>query len=488
MNQRYFLRPNLSRSSNVFKNSAMNLSLIVQRNKSCAYGEKLRLPASTLPLLLVPVLLAFFLIFPVVPAFPQSASVEAINRKAEELAPKVIAWRRDLHEHPELGNRETRTAGIIAAHLRSLGMEVQTGVGKTGVVGILKGGLPGPVVALRADMDALPVTERTDVPFASKVKAIYNGNETGVMHACGHDGHTAILMGAAELLAGMKKELRGTVKFIFQPAEEGPPEGEEGGAALMIREGVLEHPKVDVIFGLHLNAHLESGRIAYRPEGIMAAAYDMKIVVKGKAAHGAQPWASVDPIVVAAQIVNNLQTVVSRNLNVAENGGTVTIGSIHGGNRFNIIPEQVEMYGTVRALSRKDEELMAERIREIVAHTAAAAGAEAELHLPNVTYNPVTYNDKMLPSLRKAAGTDKVSLAPPVLTGEDFAFFAKEVPGLYFWLGGMTPGTDPSKVAPHHTPDFYVDEQGFSTGVAAFVHLTLDYMNQASGKPKSDRR
>ena len=287
-------------------------------------------------------------------AFSQSDDLRnQISKAADKIEPKIIAWRRDIHEHPELGNHEVRTSGIIAKHLQSLGIEVKTGVAKTGVVGILKGGKPGPVVALRADMDALPVTERTEVPFASKVKTMYNGQETGVMHACGHDSHVAILMGVAEILSSMKKDLKGTVKFIFQPAEEGAPAGEEGGAELMVKEGVMENPKVDVVFGLHINSQTEVGKITYRPGGTMAGVNDLRIIVKGRSAHGAYPWSSIDPIVVSAQIINNLQTIVSRNLNVTENAGVVTIGSIHGGVRSNIIPEEVEMDAKPHHFTRK---------------------------------------------------------------------------------------------------------------------------------------
>lgn len=394
---------------------------------------------------------------------------------------KVIEWRRDIHQHPELGNREVRTAALVAKHLQALGMEVKTNVGVTGVVGVLKGGLPGPVVALRADMDALPVLERTPVPFASKVKAMYNGEETYVMHACGHDTHVAILMGVAEVLSGMQEELKGTVKFIFQPAEEGAPKGEEGGAELMVKEGALKNPDVDVIFGLHVIAQLEVGKIGYRPGGMMAGVSDMKITIKGKSSHGAEPWLSVDPVVTSAQIINNLQTIVSRNVKLTENAAVVTIGSIHGGNRSNIIPEQVEMLGTVRTLSDFDEELIYERIRQIVNNTAESNGAEATLELPYSSRYPVTFNnlaltDKMLPSLEKSAGKSNVLLVPADTGAEDFSFFANEVPGFYFYIGGLPKGQDPKTSAPHHTPDFFIDESGFITGINAMVNLVVDYM------------
>lgn len=406
----------------------------------------------------------------------------AVAAQASKVEPKVIAWRRDFHEHPELGNRETRTAGIIAKHLKDLGLEVQTGVGITGVVGILKGGKPGPVVALRADMDGLPVTERVPVPFASKVKAQYNGQEVGVMHACGHDTHVAILMGVAEVLTSMKKDIKGTVKFIFQPAEEGAPKGEEGGAELMVKQGVLENPKVDVIFGLHINSQTEVGKITYRPGGVMAAVNDMRIVIKGRQAHGASPWSSVDPVVVSAQIINSLQTIVSRNLNITQNAGVVTIGSIHGGVRSNIIPEQVEMFGTIRTLGKDDEKMVIDRIRTIATKTAEAAGAVAEVEIPYSSHYPVTYNDlaltsQMLPSLQKSAGADKVILIPAATGAEDFSFFQEKIPGLFIFLGGMPKGKDPVTSPSHHTPDFFIDESGLTLGVNTLANLTLDYMN-----------
>lgn len=404
-----------------------------------------------------------------------------INQSADKIETKVIEWRRDFHEHPELGNNEIRTAAVIAKHLRSLGIEVKTGVGKTGVVGVLKGGQPGPVVALRADMDALPVKERADIPFASKVKAQFNGHEVNVMHACGHDSHMAILMGVAQILSSHRKDLNGTVKFIFQPAEEGPPFGEEGGAELMVKERVLENPKVDVIFGLHIDAQTEVGKITYRPEGTMASVNDMQIIVRGRQAHGASPWSSVDPIVVSAQIINNLQTIVSRNLNVTENAGIVTIGSIHGGVRSNIIPEQVEMMGTLRALSAGDEKMIIERVKQVATKTAESAGAVAEVKIPYSVRYPVTFNDpalteRMLPSLQNTAGKEKVVLVPADTGAEDFSFYQEKVPGLFIFLGGMPKGKDPKKVASHHTPDFFIDESGFILGVKAMVNLTLDYL------------
>ena len=403
-----------------------------------------------------------------------------IDAAADKIDGKVIAWRRDIHQHPELGNSEFRTAKLVADHLRGLGIEVKTGVAKTGVVGLLKGGKPGPVVALRADMDALPVTERTPVPFASKVRTVYNGQEVGVMHACGHDSHVAILMGVAEILAGRREDLRGSVKFIFQPAEEGPPFGEEGGAELMVKEGVLENPKVDVIFGLHISSQIEVGTLGYRPGGTMASVNDMKITVKGRQAHGAAPWSSVDPVVVAAQIINGLQTIVSRNVNVTENPAVVTIGSIHGGVRSNIIPEMVEMLGTLRALTDADEKLLIERVKQIATKTAEAAGAQAEVLIPFSMRYPVTYNDpelteRMLPTLKRTAGEEKVQLRPARTGAEDFSYFQEKVPGLYISLGGMPKGANEKTAPSHHTPDFFIDESGFKLGVRALANLVLDY-------------
>ncbi|MGN8068218.1 amidohydrolase [Mucilaginibacter sp. 22184] len=415
-------------------------------------------------------------------ALAQTDVPGTINIKANALQNQIIAWRRDFHEHPELGNHEVRTSGIIAKHLQSLGIQVQTGIATTGVVGLLKGDKPGPVVALRADMDGLPVIERTPVPFASKVKTTYNGQEVGVMHACGHDSHMAILMAVAQVLSTMKNELHGTVKFIFQPAEEGVEPGQKGGAEEMVKEGVLENPKVDAIFGLHINSQTEVGKITYRPGGTMAGVNDMQIIVTGRSAHGAYPWSSVDPIVVSAEIINNLQTIVSRNIDVTQNPAVVTIGAIKAGNRSNIIPERVEMLGTLRSFTIADEKLLIERVKQIATKTAEAQGATAEVKIPYSNHYPVTFNDpklteKMLPSLQHTAGAENVLLRPPVTGAEDFSFYQEKVPGLFFFLGGMPKGQDPLKAPSHHTPDFFIDESGFTLGVKALCNLTLDYMN-----------
>ncbi|MDX1627297.1 MAG: amidohydrolase, partial [Fulvivirga sp.] len=369
----------------------------------------------------------------------QNALNKTANKKAEAIEEKVIEWRRHFHANPELSNREFETAKKIATHLEALGIETRTGVAHTGVVGILKGGKPGPVVALRADIDALPVTERTPVPFASKVVSEYNGVKTGVMHACGHDTHIAILMGVAQVLAEMKEDLKGTVKFIFQPAEEGAPPGEEGGAELMVKEGVLQSPDVDVIFGLHIAAGTPVGEINYKPGGTMAASDRFVIKVKGKQAHGSTPWASVDPIVTAAQIINGLQTIVSRETELTKEAAVISVGMIKGGVRNNIIPEEVEMIGTIRTLDTEMQQKIHERIRLKATKIAESMGAEAEVDI-QIGY-PVTYNNpeltaKMIPTLKRVAGATQVVQVPAITGAEDFSFYQKEVPGLFFFLGG----------------------------------------------------
>jgi len=411
------------------------------------------------------------------PAITQNAA-----RRIEQVMPKVVAWRRDVHQNPELGNREVRTAKLVADHLRSLGMEVKTGVAHTGVVGVLRGGKPGPVVALRADMDALPVTERVDLPFASKARATYNGQEVGVMHACGHDNHVAILMGVAEVLAGMRAELAGSVKFIFQPAEEGPPEGEDGGAKMMVAEGVLTNPAAEVIFGLHVGPDTV-GRLTYRDGGIMAAADYLRIVVRGKQTHGAVPWGGVDPIVVSAQIINSLQTIPSRQMDLTSAPSIVTIGMIQGGVRGNIIPDSVVMVGTIRTLDKDHHDDVHARIRRTAEKVAESAGATAQVTITK-SY-PITYNDpaltaRMAPSLKRAARDGKVATVPPVTSAEDFSFFQQKIPGLYFFLGVTPDGVDPATAAKNHSPLFFADEKALPVGVRALTQLTLDYM--AGGK------
>jgi amidohydrolase len=438
------------------------------------------------------VLLGFFFSLTYAAAQKPTGLQARIDGLAKAIEPKVIEWRRHFHQYPELSNREVQTAAKIAAHLRSLGIEVQTEVAHTGVVGLLKGGKPGPVIALRADMDALPVTERNSLPFASKVTTTFNDQEVGVMHACGHDTHMAILMGVAEILASMKQEIKGTVKFIFQPAEEGAPKGEEGGAELMVKEGVLDNPKTDVIFGLHISSQTELGKITYRSGGLMASVNDMRIVVKGRQAHGAAPWTSIDPIVVSAQIINNLQTIVSRNLDVTQNAGVVTVGSIHGGVRSNIIPEQVEMWGTLRALSAEDEKLLIGRVKQIATKTAEAHGATVEVVIPYSSHYPVTFNNvdltqKMVPSLKKAAGDENVMVIAPHTGAEDFSFFQEKIPGLFFFVGARPPEIKAEEAPSHHTPDFLIDERGMLTGIKAMLQLTLDYAEMHSAGLKRGR-
>lgn len=395
-----------------------------------------------------------------------------------------MAWRRDIHQHPELGNREFRTAALVADHLRGLGLTVQTGVAHTGVVGLLTGGRPGPVVALRADMDALPVTEATGLPFASTQRAEFNGQEVGVMHACGHDTHVAILMGVAEVLAAVREQLPGSVKFIFQPAEEGPPEGEEGGAKLMVEEGVLDNPRVAAIFGLHISSLGQVDTIGYRPGGVMASAEDFRIRVKGRQAHGAYPWSGTDPVLAAAHIVTALQSIVSRDVELTDSAAVVTVASIHGGVRSNIIPAEVEMIGTLRALTPAHRDLLRQRLREIATGVGASLGATVEVTVPLGMSYPVTYNHlaltgQMLPTLQRVAGADQVRLVPAVTGAEDFSFFAEQVPGFFFSLGGRAASMPASEAPGHHTPEFVVDDSGLALGVRAMSWLAWDYLSQA---------
>lgn len=406
---------------------------------------------------------------------------QKINQFAENVEQKVIEWRRHIHQNPELSNREFETAKYIAKHLKSLGIEVQEGVAYTGVVGILKGNKPGKVVGLRADMDALPVTERNDLPFKSTVTTTFNGQKTGVMHACGHDSHVAILMGVAEILSQMKDEISGTVKFIFQPAEEGAPKGEQGGADLMVKEGVLKNPDVDAIFGLHISSGLEAGKISYRFGGIMAAAQSFEINVKGKQAHGSRPWTSVDPIVVSAQIINGLQTIVSRESELTKEGAVITVGMIQAGIRSNIIPESAKMIGTIRTLDYDMQEFINKRMEEMVPAIAKAYRAEATIEIEKgypITFNDLDLTKEMLPTLQRIADRKNVYAINAITGAEDFSFFQKEVPGLYFFLGGKSPETKPEDVGGHHTPDFVIDESGFILGVRTMSALALDYLGR----------
>ncbi|MGA0965758.1 MAG: amidohydrolase [Flavobacteriaceae bacterium] len=395
-----------------------------------------------------------------------------------QVEPKVIEWRHHIHQNPELSNREFATSAYIAAHLQSLGIEVQTGVAHTGVVGVLKGNRPGKVVALRADMDALPVVERNELPYKSNVITTFNGQETGVMHACGHDTHVAILMGVAEVLA-QNKNFPGTVKFIFQPAEEGAPPGEEGGAKLMVKEGVLENPKVDVIFGLHINSGTHVGKITYKPGGMMAASQRFVINVKGKQAHGSAPWQSVDPIVASAHIINGLQTLVSRESQLTKEAAVISVGSIHSGIRFNIIPESLEMIGTIRTLDRDMKEHIRKRMNEMVPAIAQAYRAEATVEIQDgtdITFNDTALTTQILPSLQRVAGKENVIEIDAITGAEDFSYFQKEVPGFFFFLGGTPLSMDEKDAPSHHTPAFFVDDASMKLGVKALTQLTLDYL------------
>ncbi|HEU5167086.1 MAG TPA: amidohydrolase [Chitinophagaceae bacterium] len=411
-----------------------------------------------------------------------------INKAADKIESKCIAWRRDIHEHPELGNNEYRTAKLIADHLRSLGVEVKEGVAKTGVVGILKGANPGPCIALRADMDALPIVERGDLPFASKVKSTYGGNEVGVMHACGHDTHIAMLMSVAEILAGMKNELKGTVKFIFQPAEEGPPENEEGGAPLMVKEGVMENPKVDAIVGFHIESNIEVGRIEYKPGAFMASSDWFTIKVKGKGSHGSQPWLGVDPIAVSAQIIQGLQNIVSRQTDLTKAPVVISVGKIEGGVRSNIIPEECVLYGTIRTLDSKMRLDVHAKIKMVASNIAEANGATAETTIDEktlVTFNDPTLLRKLIPSLENAVGKDNVAERNWVTGAEDFSYYGLKAPAIFLYLGGMPKGSDPQKAPAHHTADFFVDESGMKTGIKAFCNIVFDYLNMAATSTQS---
>ncbi|MEX0684781.1 MAG: amidohydrolase [Balneolales bacterium] len=401
---------------------------------------------------------------------------------AEDLEAQVIEWRRHFHEFPELSNREFETSKKIASYLEELGLEVQTGIAHTGVVGILETGNPGPVIGLRADMDALPVVERVDIPFASKVKTVYEGQDVGVMHACGHDTHIAMLMGVATILTEMRDELNGTIKFIFQPAEEGAPQGEEGGAELMVKEGVLKNPDVDVIFGQHISSGVEVGKVNYKPEGYMASADIFRIKITGKQTHGSTPWTGIDPIVISSQIITGLQTIVSRQLPLTKNAAVITVGKINGGVRENIISEELVMSGTMRSLNAEMRTSMHEKIRLTATKIAESAGAHVEVIIeegPPVTYNDPDLMEKMLPTLQETAGNENVNLVNARTGYEDFSYYQKEIPGLMYHIGGKPSTTEPGNAAPHHTPDFYIDESGMKLGVKMLSNLAIDYMKSS---------
>ena len=409
-----------------------------------------------------------------------SAVAQISDSTINSIESKVIQWRHEIHQNPELSNREFNTAKKVAAHLESLGIEVSTEIAYTGVVGVLKGKKPGKVVALRADMDALPVTERNSLPYKSKVTTVFNNQQTGVMHACGHDTHVAILMGVAEILA-KNRDFAGTVKFIFQPAEEGPPAGEKGGALLMVQEGVLKNPDVDAIFGLHISSETPLGHINYKTKGIMAAADAFKIVVSGKQSHGSTPWKSVDPIMISSQIINGIQTIISRNSELTKEGAVVSVGAIHAGIRSNIIPESAEMIGTIRTLDEDMQNVIHERLHAMVPQIAAAYGGTATITINKstaLTYNNEALTKMMVPTLERAVGAANVHVIKAITGAEDFSYFQQQVPGLFFFLGGMDPAMNPDNAPSHHTPDFVVQDEGMIHGVKVMVDLTLDYLNQ----------
>ena len=422
-------------------------------------------------------LIFFILIF-----FNKNVSAQdlstVINLKAEAIQNQLMQWRRQLHQHPELGNREFKTSAYIVEQLKGFGLDIQTSVAKTGVVAILKGGKPGPVIALRADMDALPVKERVKLLYASTDSSLYAGVKVPVMHACGHDAHVAMLIGTAQVLSSMKKDIAGTVKFIFQPAEEGPPEGEEGGAGLMVKEGVMENPKVDVIFGMHIESWIPAGDIQYKPGAFMASADMFTIKVKGKSSHGSQPWLGVDPIAVSAQIIEGLQNIVSRQMELTKAPAVITVAKINSGVRFNIIPEEAFMEGTIRTLDSKMQVDIHERIKLTATKIAEASNAVAEVNFYTktlVTYNTPELVEKMLPSLQTAAGKNNVRPMEWVTGAEDFSYFGTKAPAFFFYFGGMPRGNDAKNAPPHHTPDFMIDDSRLFVGVKTFCQLVFDY-------------
>jgi len=405
-------------------------------------------------------------------------SQHGLDKDITSIEAKVIEWRRDFHQNPELSNREFKTAEKIAAHLKSLGMEVQTGIAHTGVVGVLKGKRSGKVLALRADIDALPVPERADLPFKSNAKGEFDGKEVPVMHACGHDTHIAILMGVAEIMSKNTDKIKGTIKFIFQPAEEGAPVGEEGGAALMVKEGVLKNPDVDAIFGLHIGSGQPVNTIAYKSGGMMAAAQRFEINVKGKQTHGSMPWGGIDPIMASVKIIDGLQTLISRESALTNEAVVISVGKITSGVRNNIIPESAQIVGTIRTLDYDMQKHINKRMKEMVPAIAKAYRAEATIDISDgtaITFNHIGLTKQMTPSLEKAAGKDRVFEISAITGAEDFSAYQKEVPGMFFFLGGMSPGE--TEAFPHHTPDFYIDESGMLLGVKTFIQLSLDYLN-----------
>ncbi|QDW66776.1 M20 family metallopeptidase [Luteimonas granuli] len=415
----------------------------------------------------------------------QDAQRPEVAAAGAALQDKVLAWRRDIHRHPELGNRETRTAALVADHLRALGLEPKTGIATTGVTAVLKGGKPGPRIALRADMDALPVTEATGLPFASKATSTFRGETVGVMHACGHDAHTSILMGVAEALVKMRDELPGEVLFIFQPAEEGPPDGEEGGAEVMLAQGVFDDFRPEAVFGLHVFSTLNAGRIGVRSGPTMAASDRFNIVVKGRQTHGSRPWGGVDPIVAAADVIGTAQTVVSRRQDISRLPVVLSFGAIKGGVRFNIIPDQVELVGTIRTFDEGMREAVFADLKNVAEKVAAAHGATVVANVPDTVGTPVTANDpaltaRMRPSLQKVVGEGGLIDMPLTMGAEDFSYYAREVPGLFFFVGATPAGQDPAKAPSNHSPEFFLDESALDVGLRAMLQLSLDYLHGAA--------
>jgi len=407
-----------------------------------------------------------------------------LDTAAAALEAKVIEWRRDFHRHPELANREIRTAGKVAEHLRALGLEVRTGIAHTGVVAVIQGGRPGPTILLRADMDALPVTEKTDVPFRSTATGEFRGQTVGVMHACGHDAHAAILMGAAEVLVKLRERIPGKILLVFQPAEEGVPEGERGGAPLMLDEGLFDIARPEAAFALHVFSTLNAGTVGLRPGPFMAGSDFFRIVVTGKQSHGARPWAGVDPIVASAQIINALQTIVSRRTDITALPAVVTVGAINGGVRHNIIPQSVEMLGTIRTFSPAMRQEVIDRMRTIAANIADANGASAVLEMMPAP-NPVLENDpalsaRALESLRSVVGAESVKTIGLQTIAEDFGYISRQVPSVYFWVG-ITPPSQDARTAPdNHSDYFFIDESGLSVGLRSLLRVALDYLQATS--------
>ncbi|GAB2554012.1 amidohydrolase [Rhodanobacter koreensis] len=424
----------------------------------------------------------FFLALAAAIAPLHATDAPSVQAMAQQELPQVTAWRRDIHQHPELSNREVRTSALVAAELKKLGLEVHTGIAHTGVVGLLRGDLPGPRLAIRADMDALPVTEEVDLPFASKAKGEYRGKPTGVMHACGHDAHTAMLLGMAQALSGMKKQLHGSVLFVFQPAEEGAPAGEEGGASLMLKEGLFRDFKPDAMFGMHVVSSLNVGTVAVRPGPTMAGSDWFRMVVHGKQTHGAMPWDGVDPIVTSAEIISAAQTIVSRKLDIGNLPAVLSFGIIEGGSRYNIVPDQVELQGTLRTFDADMRQQAIDNLKSIAEHIAAANGATVEEQIPVGDSNPILVNDPALAarvrsSIGKALGSEHVIEAKPWMASEDFAYFAKAVPSVYFFVGATPLGQDASKAPANHSPKFYLDEDALKIGMESMLQASLDYLD-----------